>query len=105
MAVLNTLAKLQSGFDIVSGGELARVLKAEGDPQRVVFSGIGKTADEMAFALQQGIYCFNVESEPELTQLQQVATHLNLRAPIAFRVNPDVDPKSHPYISTGLKNA
>lgn len=103
LAVLNTLAKLQSGFDIVSGGELARVIKAGGDPKRVVFSGIGKTGDEIAYALQQGIYCFNVESESELTLLQQIATHLNLQAPIALRVNPDVDPKSHPYISTGLK--
>lgn len=103
LAVLQSLAQLQSGFDIVSGGELARVLKAGGDPKRVVFSGIGKTADEMAFALQQGIYCFNIESEPELALLTQIATHLNLKAPVALRINPNVDPQSHPYISTGLK--
>lgn len=103
LAVLSTLAKAGSGFDIVSGGELRRVLKAGGDPKRVVFSGIGKTADEMAFALQQGIHCFNVESAAELTLLLQIATHHQIKAPIALRINPNVDPQSHPYISTGQK--
>lgn len=103
LAVLQVLARLGAGFDIVSGGELARVLKAGGDPRKVVFSGVGKTTAEMRQALVTGIGCFNVESEAELTRLNEVALALKKRAPVALRVNPDVDPKTHPYISTGLK--
>lgn len=103
LAILNVFARLGTGFDIVSGGELARVIAAGGDPGRVVFSGVGKTRDEMRAALEHGIYCFNVESEPELYRLAEVAGSMGKRAPIALRVNPDVDPKTHPYISTGLK--
>jgi len=103
LAVLQVLAKLGSGFDIVSGGELARVLKAGGDPRKVVFSGVGKTAAEMRQALVTGIHCFNVESEAELARLNDIALGLRKRAPVSLRVNPDVDPKTHPYISTGLK--
>lgn len=103
LAVLNLLAKLGSGFDIVSKGELQRVLKAGGQASRVVFSGVGKKADEMAFALKVGIRCFNVESEAELELLDQVAGSLGLQAPVSLRVNPDVDAQTHPYISTGLK--
>lgn len=103
LGVLNLLARLGAGFDIVSGGELERVLAAGGDPARVVFSGLGKTADEMRRALEVGIHCFNVESEPELERLQQVAAELGKQAPVSLRVNPDVDAGTHPYISTGLK--
>jgi len=103
LAVLQVLAKLGSGFDIVSGGELARVLKAGGDPRKVVFSGVGKTTAELRQALVSGIGCFNVESEAELMRLNEVALGLKKRAAVALRVNPDVDPKTHPYISTGLK--
>jgi diaminopimelate decarboxylase len=103
LAVLQVLARLGSGFDIVSGGELARVLKAGGDPRKVVFSGVGKTAAEMRQALVTGIHCFNVESEAELMRLNDIAQGLKKRAPASLRVNPDVDPKTHPYISTGLK--
>ncbi len=103
LAVLNLLARLGAGFDIVSGGELERVLAAGGDPGKVVFSGVGKTASEMAFALEQGILCFNVESSAELERLNRVAGELGSKAPVSIRVNPDVDPKTHPYISTGLK--
>jgi diaminopimelate decarboxylase len=103
LAVLGLLADLGSGFDIVSGGELERVLRAGGDPAKVVFSGVGKSATEMRRALEAGIRCFNVESEPELERLDQVAAGLGVRAPVSLRVNPDVDPKTHPYISTGLK--
>ncbi len=103
LAVLNTLAKLGSGFDIVSGGELARVLKAGGDPKRIIFSGVGKTYAEISEALQAGVGCMNVESEAELKRINDIATHLQKKATIAIRVNPDVDAKSHPYISTGLK--
>jgi diaminopimelate decarboxylase len=103
LAVLAVFARLGSGFDIVSGGELARVLAAGGDPAKVVFSGVGKTAAEMRAALDAGIRCFNVESESELELLADVAAAMGRRAPIAFRVNPDVDPRTHPYISTGLK--
>ncbi|GLX78424.1 diaminopimelate decarboxylase [Thalassotalea insulae] len=103
LAVLNVLARLGSGFDIVSQGELARVIAAGGDPAKVVFSGVGKKSAEIAYALQQGIYCFNVESEAELDRIQQVAQQLNVIAPISLRVNPDVDAGTHPYISTGLK--
>lgn len=103
LAVLNVLARLGSGFDIVSGGELSRVLKAGGDPQKVVFSGVGKTIAEMEQALQVGIYCFNVESSAELEQLNEVAGRLGKVAPVSLRINPDVDAGTHPYISTGLK--
>ncbi|WP_025823371.1 diaminopimelate decarboxylase [Shewanella marina] len=103
LAVLNVLARLGSGFDIVSGGELARVVEAGGDPAKIVFSGVGKTVAEMQQALNLGIYCFNVESVAELEQLAQVAKDLGKVAPISVRVNPDVDAKTHPYISTGLK--
>lgn len=103
LAVLNLLARLGSGFDIVSVGELERVLAAGADPARVVFSGVGKRADEMRRALEVGIRCFNVESEPELERLNAVAGEVGVKAPVALRVNPDVDAKTHPYISTGLK--
>lgn len=103
LAVLNVLARLGSGFDIVSSGELLRVLAAGGDPARVVFSGVGKQPQEMQLALEKGIRCFNVESEQELETLNSVAASLHTKAPISFRVNPDVDAKTHPYISTGLK--
>jgi diaminopimelate decarboxylase len=104
IAILNIFAKLGAGFDIVSGGELARVLAAGGDPQKIVFSGVGKTADEMRSALEVGIFCFNVESSSELTRLNDVAGQLGKIAPVSLRVNPNVDAKTHPYISTGLKN-
>ncbi len=103
LAILNLFAKLGAGFDIVSGGELARVLAAGGDPNQVVFSGVGKTTVEMAAALNAGIHCFNVESESELTRLNEVAERLGKIAPVSFRVNPNVDAKTHPYIATGLK--
>ncbi len=104
LAILNTFAKLGAGFDIVSGGELARVIAAGGDPAKVVFSGVGKTEAEMRFALEAGIFCFNVESASELDRLNAVAASMNKVAPISLRVNPNVDAKTHPYISTGLKN-
>ncbi|CAJ2990005.1 diaminopimelate decarboxylase [Burkholderia pseudomallei] len=103
LGVLNVFARLGAGFDIVSGGELARVLAAGGRAQDVVFSGVGKSADEMRIALEAGVKCFNVESIPELDRLNAVAASLGKRAPVSLRVNPDVDPKTHPYISTGLK--
>lgn len=103
IGVLSVLAKLGSGFDIVSGGELARVLAAGGDPGKVVFSGVAKTEDEIRFALEQEILCFNVESFAELDRIQKVAAELNVQAPISLRINPDVDANTHPYISTGLK--
>lgn len=103
LAILNLFARLGAGFDIVSGGELARVLAAGGDPGKIVFSGVGKTADEMRAALAAGILCFNVESVSELHRLSRVASDVGKVAPVSFRVNPDVDPKTHPYISTGLK--
>ena len=103
IGVLSVLAKLGSGFDIVSGGELVRVIEAGGDMSKVVFSGVGKTPEEIEFALQQGIHCFNVESEPELERINAVAGKLGKKAPISLRINPDVDAKTHPYISTGLK--
>jgi diaminopimelate decarboxylase len=103
LAILSLFAKLGAGFDIVSGGELQRALAAGADPQRIVFSGVGKTADEMRQALTAGIFCFNIESAPELERLNDVAGQLGKLAPISFRVNPNVDPKTHPYISTGLK--
>ena len=103
IGVLSVLAKLGSGFDIVSGGELARVLEAGGDAGKVVFSGVGKTREEIRYALEQGILCFNVESEPELERINAVAAEMGVTAPISLRINPDVDAKTHPYISTGLK--
>lgn len=103
LAVLNVLARLGSGFDIVSVGELERVLAAGGDPARVIFSGVGKRADEMRRALEVGIRCFNLESEAELTRLEEVAAELGVLAPVSIRVNPDVDAGTHPYISTGLR--
>lgn len=103
LGVLDVFARLGSGFDIVSGGELARVIAAGGDPSRVVFSGVGKTAAEMRQALQAGILCFNVESAAELELLDRVAGELGVIAPVSLRVNPDVDAKTHPYIATGLK--
>ncbi|KZZ76783.1 diaminopimelate decarboxylase [Oleiphilus sp. HI0130] len=104
LAVLSILAKLGSGFDIVSIGELRRVIAAGGEPSKVVFSGVGKQADEMAEALKAGVHCFNVESESELYQLNDVAMAMNMQAPVSLRVNPDVDANTHPYISTGLKD-
>jgi diaminopimelate decarboxylase len=104
LGVLSVLAKLGAGFDIVSGGELARVLRAGGDPQKTVFSGVGKREDEMAAALDAGVLCFNVESESELRRLSAVATRLHKTARVSLRVNPDVDAKTHPYISTGLRD-
>ena len=103
LAVLNVLARLGSGFDIVSVGELERVAAAGGDPSKVVFSGVGKRSDEMRRALELGIRCFNVESLPELERLNRVAGEMGVTAPVALRVNPDVDAGTHPYISTGLK--
>ncbi|MCC9002256.1 MAG: diaminopimelate decarboxylase, partial [Candidatus Competibacter sp.] len=103
LAVLNVLARLGSGFDIVSVGELERVLAAGGDPGKVVFSGVGKRRDELKRALDVGIHCFNVESEMELTLLEQVAAECGQRASVSLRINPDVDANTHPYISTGLK--
>ncbi|MDU9391070.1 diaminopimelate decarboxylase [Pseudomonas sp. zfem002] len=103
LGVLNVLARLGSGFDIVSGGELERVLAAGGRADRVVFSGVGKTREDMRRALEVGVHCFNVESTEELERLQQVAAEMGVRAPVSLRVNPDVDAGTHPYISTGLK--
>ncbi len=103
LAILNLFAKIGSGFDIVSGGELQRVLKAGGDPKKIVFSGVGKSADEMRAALIANILCFNVESEVELGTLNQIASEMGKIAPVSLRVNPDVDARTHPYISTGLK--
>ncbi len=103
LAVLRLFAKLGGGADIVSGGELFRCLKAGVDPKRIVFSGVGKTRDEIRYALDSGIMMFNVESEMELEQIQKVASEAGKVASISFRVNPDIDPKTHPYISTGLK--
>ena len=103
LGVLNVLARLGSGFDIVSGGELARVLAAGGEPRQVVFSGVGKSAEEMRQALAAGILCFNVESEGELLRLNEVAGEAGKTAAVSLRVNPDVDPRTHPYIATGMK--
>jgi diaminopimelate decarboxylase len=103
LGVLNVLARLGAGFDIVSRGELERVLAAGGSPDKIVFSGVGKTRDDMRRALEVGVHCFNVESTDELERLQVVAAELGVRAPISLRVNPDVDAGTHPYISTGLK--
>ena len=103
LAILNLLARLGSGFDIVSVGELQRVIKAGGDPGKVVFSGVGKTPDEIRTALQVGVKCLNVESLSELEMVNKVAGELHCRAPVSLRINPDVDPLTHPYISNGLK--
>ncbi|MCM2307239.1 MAG: diaminopimelate decarboxylase [Sulfuritalea sp.] len=105
LAILNLFARLGAGFDIVSGGELARVLAAGGSADKIVFSGVGKSRAEMRAALEAGIHCFNVESASELDQLSEVAGSVGRRAPVSLRVNPDVDAKTHPYISTGLKTA
>jgi diaminopimelate decarboxylase len=105
IAVLNLLARLGSGFDIVSEGELRRVLKAGGDPSKVVFSGVAKSKPELAFAMQNKVRSINIESVAELERVQEVAASLNVRASIAFRVNPNVDPETHPYISTGMDKA
>jgi diaminopimelate decarboxylase len=103
LAILDLLARQGAGFDIVSGGELLRVIAAGGDPRKVIFSGVGKTVAEMKLALETGILCFNVESIPELHRLNQVAGEMGKRAPVSLRVNPNVDAKTHPYIATGLK--
>ena len=103
LAVLDLLARQGAGFDIVSGGELLRVIAAGGDPGKTIFSGVGKTEAEMTLALEKGILCFNVESIPELHRLNAVAGKLGMRAPVSLRVNPNVDAKTHPYIATGLK--
>lgn len=103
LGVLNVLARLGAGFDIVSRGELERVLAAGGKPEKIVFSGVGKSRDDMRRALQVGVHCFNVESTDELERLQLVAAELGVQAPVSLRVNPDVDAGTHPYISTGLK--
>ncbi|MDK9715313.1 MAG: diaminopimelate decarboxylase [Sulfuritalea sp.] len=105
LAILNLFARLGAGFDIVSAGELARVLAAGGSPEKIVFSGVGKSRAEMRAALEAGIHCFNVESASELDHLNEVAGSLGRRAPVSLRVNPDVDARTHPYISTGLKSA
>src|SRR5438309_8191771 len=103
LAVLSVLAREGAGFDIVSGGELHRVLLAGGDPRSVVFSGVGKTDEEIRFALSKGIHSFNCESEAEIVRLSEIASSLAVSASIAIRVNPDVDAVTHPYISTGLR--
>ena len=103
LSVLALLARLGAGFDIVSGGELARVIAAGGDLRKTLFSGVGKTESEIAAALEHGIYCLNLESEAELERVDAVARRLRRRAPVAFRVNPDIDARTHPYISTGLR--
>ena len=103
LGVLNLMARLGSGFDIVSVGELLRVIQAGGDPKKVVFSGVGKTEVEIATALQAGIYCFNIESISELYRINSVAESLNLKASVSIRINPNIDAGTHPYISTGLK--
>jgi diaminopimelate decarboxylase len=103
LATLDILARLGSGFDIVSGGELKRVLAANGDPRKIVFSGVGKSEAELRDALAADILCFNVESDSELTRLQHVAADMGRTAPVSLRVNPDVDARTHPYISTGLR--
>ncbi len=105
LALLRALAKQGSGFDIVSGGELFRALKAAGDPKKIVFSGVGKKRDEIEYALRSGILMFNVESEDELLAINDIARAMGTKAPISLRINPDVDPQTHPYISTGMKKA
>src|SRR5215831_18572978 len=102
-AILDLLVNAGAGFDIVSGGELFRVLAAGGDPAKCTFAGVGKSGDEIEYALEQGVYSFNVESEAELESIQRIAGAKKMRAPIALRVNPDVDPHTHQYISTGTQ--
>ncbi|HEX2549181.1 MAG TPA: diaminopimelate decarboxylase, partial [Gammaproteobacteria bacterium] len=104
IAILNFFAKKGAGFDIVSRGELERVLQAEGDPKKIVFSGVGKQTHEIERALEVGVGCFNVESIPELERIQAIAAYKNIVAPIALRINPNIDPKTHPYIATGLSS-
>lgn len=104
LGILNVFTALGSGFDVVSGGELERVLYAGGDPKKIIFSGVGKTSDEIAHALKIGIHCINVESQSELARIQAISQHLDIKAPISLRINPNIDAKTHPYISTGLKN-
>ena len=103
LAILNIISQSGCGFDVVSKGELMRVIRAGGDPGKVIYSGVGKREDEIEFALQKGIKCLNVESESELYKVEQVASRLGIKAPVALRVNPDVDAMTHPSISTGLK--
>ena len=103
LSVIRRFAELGSGFDIVSGGELARVLAAGGRAEKTIFSGVGKSAAEIEFALKSGIKCFNVESLPELDRINEIAGRLKTAAPVSLRINPDVDAQTHPYISTGLK--
>src|SRR3954470_10351356 len=103
LAVLGLLARLGAGFDIVSGGELARVIAAGGDPRKTLFSGVGKSEAEIELALEKNILCLNLESEAELDRVERLARRKGRRAPVAFRVNPDVDAKTHPYISTGMR--
>src|SRR5690606_20548855 len=105
LAIIDLLARQGAGFDIVSGGELKRVLAAGGDPSKVVFSGVGKSEAEMRLALEAGVRCFNVESESELLRIDRVAASMGRRAPVSLRVNPDVDARTHPYISTGLRES
>jgi len=105
LAILNLLARLGSGFDIVSGGELARVLAAGGSADKTVFSGVGKSESELRAGLEAGVFCFNVESEEELERLASIAAGMGRTAPVSLRVNPDVDPKTHPYIATGLRES
>ncbi len=105
LAILSTLARLGSGFDIVSGGELERVLRAGGDPNKIVFAGVGKGEEEIRRALEIGIRCFNVEHVPELERINRLAAARRVKAPVALRVNPDVDARTHPYIATGLKES
>src|SRR4029453_7527442 len=105
LALLRAFAKEGSGFDIVSGGELFRALKVGADPKKIVFSGVGKKKEEIEYALEAGILMFNVESEEELFALNEIAASIGKKAPISLRVNPDVDPQTHPYISTGMKKA
>src|SRR5262245_51127964 len=105
LAILRLLAREGAGFDVVSGGELWKALRAGADPKRIVFSGVGKTEAEIEYALRQGILMLNVESPQELDAVERVAARLGVRAPVALRVNPDVDPKRHPYISTGMKKS
>jgi len=105
LAILNLLSSLGAGFDIVSGGELARVIAARGSPSKTVFSGVGKSVAEIEFALRSRVFCFNVESEAELSRIDAVAERMGMKAPISLRVNPDVDARTHPYIATGLKES
>ena len=103
LAILSLLARLGAGFDVVSGGELERVIRAGGDAGKVVFSGVAKRADEIRRALLAGIYCFNIESREELERVESIAKEMGIPARVSLRVNPDVNPSTHPYISTGLK--